>query len=827
MAKINRLLQPGQVESAFSHLNENTFIGGIPGKITDINDPEKIGRVRVRCDLIDPSNDLPNNQKGWIPFLERRTINAAAGGEHTLVEPGTLVLLIPIAGDMTNLIIMGCLPNREDPPHPETDRSKGTYGSVTSGQVFEINNDQQSSQLKMWPNGVIKSVSSAGDVTHQTQDGARSQLTHDGNARIENQYAFTAITKDGTVTQKSKDGAILNLHQDGTVDITNKSRSHLRLDDIQAKMGGPMNEIASLMQEGAKALKGVLGQASGLLKQVKGLTGRLIPGQDQDQANTVIDQAQTLFQRLSTQLQSIPNAITALGKIVDQPSGALGAAISNQIDLAISHNLGGVTKTIATVLMKTIDETVGEISGEGLLKAVVDVIPLDWSGKDNPELAQTLKGLQTANASPSVQVQAVLDNFFPGGTQQISGLIDLDLHLVFSDLQFSIRDGILQYQRWTEARSKLRFFELTHPEQLPDEGFVAKEASERKKLEEQIRGLEALLPQAVKDLLGEDRVFSAIEEAFAQADLPQAIVHLMELIAREGVQQAVNHLSSNLENTKGVEHLDQTFKAIKQGNAAGIQSALGELKQIPGFPTDFKLDQIEGDIDEWLHKHGMDLINKSLESLESKLQPLITGGLEKITKLGNLIPPDTAKAVIRALPEMVEAYTSLMGAGGKLQVMATSAELLGPFSTNRIFAGISSAGIKTPHGTFGLGSGGASIFSQGAMLLRSAHLGENIAHGISLTPQGAALSAFFSATGWDDASHTPIPSATIGAVGNTVTMQSLTSNGDIHHRITVSPDGIFLNEFNVARLTDLYPRLDALELRLSSLESLSLSPVTP
>ena len=237
MSKLNRLLQPGKAESAFSHLEENIFLP-LPGRITSIADPEKIGRVRVCCPLIDPNNDLPNNQDGWIGFLERRTLNAAAGGEHTLLEVGTLVLILPIGGDITNSIILGCLPNREDPPHPETDRSKGTYGSVTSGQVFEINNDTESSQLKLWPNGVIKSVSSKGDVTHQTEAGARTQITHDGNLRMENQYAFSAITKTGTVTQKSANGALLNLHEDGTVDITNSNKANIRLDGTQAKMVG-------------------------------------------------------------------------------------------------------------------------------------------------------------------------------------------------------------------------------------------------------------------------------------------------------------------------------------------------------------------------------------------------------------------------------------------------------------------------------------------------------------------------------------------------------------------------------------------------------------
>jgi uncharacterized protein involved in type VI secretion and phage assembly len=207
MPSLSRIFTPERPEGLATHLEEGFIIGWVPGEITSIDDPEKLGRIRVRCDLIQQDTDLPNANDGWVWVLEEFVANAVPGGTHRLLKVGTQVALLPMMGDPRQMILLGCIPSRIDRPWPEMDRSKEVYGSATPGQVFEIKNDAEASQLNAFPHGVLQHVSGKGDIMQQTAENARLQLLHDGTSRIENDKAFTTHTPDGTVVQRNAEGA--------------------------------------------------------------------------------------------------------------------------------------------------------------------------------------------------------------------------------------------------------------------------------------------------------------------------------------------------------------------------------------------------------------------------------------------------------------------------------------------------------------------------------------------------------------------------------------------------------------------------------------------
>ena len=577
-----------------------------------------------------------------------------------------------------------------------------------------------------------------------------------------------------------------------------------------------MSELSGLVHKGGKVLGGILGKMKGLIGEVTHIAAGLAVAQSGGQLGTVIVQAHTLFQKLSSQVKEIPASLSALNKLTKISSADLGAAISSQINLAIHHEIGTATKVIQSVLQKPITEV------PTLIEEIQKSLPADWAGKNTPELIQGIQSFQQMGSSIDIQTQAILENFFPGNIKELAGIIDLGLHTVFDDLQSASSAGIDLYQTWTLAKFKYDLFITNNPLILPSETLGTELKEARLALENQITKISKLLPDAVHNLFGNSSIRDTIESSLGMPDAVNAIIDLVGSAATSGINQASQHLEQTLAYSDPIVPLGDLFGSIKAGNVEGVQNSLQALSNIPGMPTDFKFT--DGDIDGWLEKHGSELIQTGLSALEKQIEPFIQGGLDKIAGLANLIPAEASTAVIRALPNLVEAYTGLGRGGGRLQIAGTSAALIGPFNSHQVFAGLGSAGIRTPFGTFGLGAGGASIFSQGSMLFRTASLVSNLAHGISLTPQGAALSAFFDAARWNDETHSPQPSATIGATGNQVVMESLNAAGEVHHRIMVSDKGIFLNDFDATDLSLFNSRIETLQDRIDQLFALLPNP---
>lgn len=243
-------------------------MGWVPGEITSLDDPEKIGRVRVRCDVIAPNTDLPNNNDGWVWVMEEFVANATPGGTHRLLKVGAQVALLPMFGDPRQMILLGCIPSRVDRPHPELDRSKETHGTATPGNVFDFKNDANASEVKAFPHGVTKTVSPTGDITQQTAEHARMQLNQDGTARIENDKAFTMMTPEGDVKSKSKEGATTTLTADGKVKVEAGTESKLTLDGKEGKMEGPLSDISQLVKKVKELLVGNLGIGQQILQEL-------------------------------------------------------------------------------------------------------------------------------------------------------------------------------------------------------------------------------------------------------------------------------------------------------------------------------------------------------------------------------------------------------------------------------------------------------------------------------------------------------------------------------------------------------------------------------
>ena len=210
-------ITPEKVQA--THIKEGFVMGWMPGEVVDINDPEKIGRVRVQCELLSETAYLPNEDDGWIPVMTEFTANGVPGGSHSPIALGALVVLSPMFGDPTRVIILGCLHNRVDRPHPDFDRSHGVTGSASAGGTIEINNDKDGSYFKSFASKAVQSVSGDGSILQESPGKARVHLMKDGGATIENDNASFTASPEGNLNARSLGGAAINLNKDGTLTI--------------------------------------------------------------------------------------------------------------------------------------------------------------------------------------------------------------------------------------------------------------------------------------------------------------------------------------------------------------------------------------------------------------------------------------------------------------------------------------------------------------------------------------------------------------------------------------------------------------------------------
>ncbi len=161
------------------------LVGVYPALVTDVQDPDGQGRVRVNLPFV---NGMEGPQAA--PWARLATFMAGADrGSWFIPEVNDEVLVAFLAGDPRHPVVIGALWNGVDTP-PETMDSGNNLRSLTSRSGHRLLFDDTAAQEK---------------VVLETQGGHR--LTLDD-------------ASGGTITLEHSNGASLKIDTSGTVSIT-------------------------------------------------------------------------------------------------------------------------------------------------------------------------------------------------------------------------------------------------------------------------------------------------------------------------------------------------------------------------------------------------------------------------------------------------------------------------------------------------------------------------------------------------------------------------------------------------------------------------------
>lgn len=752
-------------------------MGWVPGEITSLDDPAKLGRVRVRCDLIQPDTDLPNSTDGWVWVSERFVNNAIPGGSHRLLKVGTQVALLPMLGDPRYMLLVDCIPSRIDTPHPDLDRAKEIHGSATPGQVFDFHNDGDASSLNARPHGTLQHISGDGNITYQTANNGRMQLMQDGTARVDNDKAFTVHTPDGTVAQRSATGASAILKATGQVELISSDQASLLLDQLEAKLEGPLNELAQAFGKAKKSLGGFLGVGRRLLKQVSGVADAIQLGGDIPE---LLQQADAIFQKLDDTLASVPSGLDALKQLQTFSPQVLGNSLAPQLAIALSTGgIGPLAPQIAALVQQSLPI-------ESLLTQVQGILPEGLSAQFNPAtLSPILQGLRY---SPDMQVQAILSEITPDGFASIQNVLGLGLQDTLSAINLSV------FEKYPEPNQERQV-----------------------EVERRRRSVRELLPSGVRDLIDDKTLESLIQPDLFPSDDP--ISDLVGHLSRGLIDQSVKEIEATVPWLATVSPLAELTRSLLRGESPtdGLAKLSGtQLGDLVGATKIESPQQI-----------AQQILPAAMAKLAKTLSPALEKGQSTLNQVLNAVPGQSKGGVVKALVRGAEIYANASGQGAIARIGLEAAEMLGPKigkGRSSLFAGLKGAGIATPKGKLSLGGTGGSLLTSGRLVLQVA---QDVGKAVGLVldeSNGVSLSSFFEgARDWGDDDMPPdrLEGARVKADGQSVYVQALSKTGKVLHEIQVSPQGIFAND---VPLHELLGRFATLEARIAALES-ALPPV--
>jgi uncharacterized protein involved in type VI secretion and phage assembly len=159
---------------------DQRFLGVFIGLVVDSEDPDAIGRVKVR---------LPWYASGYEEWARVAQIYAGDGYGSTWVpDPDTEVLVAFAHGDMRFPYVLGCLHSKVDPP-PVSRSSSVDVKTLRTPAGSELSFDEANGVIDLkTPNGAsIRLEEDAGAITlESTQDISlkASQITLDASSKV-------------------------------------------------------------------------------------------------------------------------------------------------------------------------------------------------------------------------------------------------------------------------------------------------------------------------------------------------------------------------------------------------------------------------------------------------------------------------------------------------------------------------------------------------------------------------------------------------------------------------------------------------------------------
>src|SRR5713101_5784745 len=160
------------------------YYGLYLGTVVDVNDPQKLGRVRIKCDQYEDFQDDPT----WCSVAR-----PAAGQTSVFFTPkeGDQVVFAFLVGDVNEPIILGYAHQTKDRPAPEQ-VSTVKHGVVTN--IGSVVFDEQNKKIVV-TFGTDKTITMSDDGI-EVQGGSKIRLQAD---RVEIQGDTVCVNGQGVV----------------------------------------------------------------------------------------------------------------------------------------------------------------------------------------------------------------------------------------------------------------------------------------------------------------------------------------------------------------------------------------------------------------------------------------------------------------------------------------------------------------------------------------------------------------------------------------------------------------------------------------------------
>lgn len=266
---LNSFINPEFLEKQATHLDEGFLIGWIPGIITSIEDLEKTGRVRCSIPLFTESKNVPNAEDSMVWVLEDYTVPESYGGSHRKLEVGSQVALLPLMGNPTEFILIGCIPNRKDRPHPRLDRNAGTHGEVTPNGIQDIRFDAKQTRQVGYPNGLTYQISEKGDWQLETLESATYVARSDGNLLVDNKKGSLFINPEGDVEQTNQAGVSSLLDKDGNYLVNTSFKNKISLTKDDTTINAPRNSLGNILNNIQTKVRSKIAKAQNIVPKLE------------------------------------------------------------------------------------------------------------------------------------------------------------------------------------------------------------------------------------------------------------------------------------------------------------------------------------------------------------------------------------------------------------------------------------------------------------------------------------------------------------------------------------------------------------------------------
>lgn len=678
-------------------------MGWVPAEIVSLNDPEKIGRIQVRCPLLSETSTLPNEEDSWVWVTEMFTGNGIPGGSQSPLTLGSLVALIPMLGDPTKMLMFGCIANRSDRPHPDFDRSRGVTGTASMGGTIEINNDTDGSYFKSFPSKAVQSVAGDGSILYQSPGKARVHLMKDGGATLENDNASVTTSPEGNLTARSLGGAAVNLNKDGTLTITCAEKSTLSLNNKNANLEGPVRKHSRLLMEAKGFLSADLKQGVELLKKLEKLVDNFESGEFG--ASHFIYETDVVLKRLRDGVATnLPKAIAILGELKDAPPVDLGESLDGQLKEGLRIELDKIVKIAEESVAKDkpgaaiVADIVAKIPKD--LKKLLALLDAEEKKALFARLDAIIPTLDALRYDVVLQREAVIAEIAPNGWNSIDAIVKMRLQDKIKSMEDAINPKPERLEKFTIKEEGEWWEEL--PDRVESAIGQLGEYSEFAKGDLGIydlhKGEENLTEQAISrvfsshalksakhltesELADKDREAKQIEEdkrttsklVAGESPLSTLFGEVTQNLIKK-TEKTLSIITKGKKSTQGIAPLQALAFLLTTDDVIFNQKILADpLKEVAKH---FSVGSAtEGDI---LAKSVEEVLPKACKELINNLVPILESAIDDFGKLIRAVPDEPKGARITARETFVQMETSRGDKGAVARIGKEGAQLMGP-----------------------------------------------------------------------------------------------------------------------------------------------------